>query len=138
MPTYDFRCSCCDLVFEVFRPMEEAGNPALCPQDGSPAVRSYAVAEAYMRDRAPVVKAEVRLGDYQQRPGSIVDHIVTGDGMARHRQTEKDLLQAAREAGVRPNDSTIVLRGKPGPKPPRKLVSYPGKPARTMTRQDRK
>lgn len=136
MPTYDFRCPSCDLTFEVFRPMEAASEPAFCPEDGTSAVRSYVVGEAFLRDRAPVRVAQVRKGSYQQKPGTIVDHIVTGDGMAHHRQTERDLLQAAKESGVPASDDTIVLKGPRTRRRSRGLVSFPGRPARQQTRDE--
>lgn len=135
MPTYDFRCDPCAVVFEVFRPMEMASEPAYCP-NGHEAQRAYGVAEAFIRDRAPVRKAQVRLGEYHDKPGSIVDHIVTGDGAARHRQTEKDLLQAAKESGVAATQDTIVLKGDPPRRRSRGLISYPGRPARRRTRDE--
>lgn len=42
MPIYDFRCPKCGRVFEVSRPRSEAGNPALCPDDGTEGVRNFA------------------------------------------------------------------------------------------------
>lgn len=137
MPTYDFHCLDCGLAFEVFLPMSEAGSSRLC-QCGASAVRTYGVAEAFVRDRAPVRKAQVRQGDYWERPGSIVDHIVTGDGSARQRQTEKDLLQAAKESGVPATQETIVLKGDPPRRRARGLISFPGRPARTQTRDEAK
>jgi putative FmdB family regulatory protein len=41
MPTYDFRCAACGLVFEAKRGFSEAGEPAPCPRDGSPAGRLF-------------------------------------------------------------------------------------------------
>ena len=41
MPVYDFRCPKCGLEFEVSRPRSEAGNPALCPQDGTEGIRNF-------------------------------------------------------------------------------------------------
>ena len=39
MPLYDFRCSSCDLDFEVSRSFATADEPALCPFCSRPAVR---------------------------------------------------------------------------------------------------
>lgn len=136
MPTYAFKCETCRTVVEVFRPMAKAGDPLDCTLCGDPLQRSYAVAEAFVRDRAPVVKAQVRQGDYWDRPGSIVDHIVVGDGAAHHRQTERDLLQAAKESGVAATEETIVLKGPAARRRARGLISYPGRPARTQTRDE--
>lgn len=136
MPLYDFRCPECGDTRDVFRPMSEASHPAFCMEDGAEMQRSFGVAEAFLRDRAPVRKAQVRQGSYQNRPGSIVDHIVTGDGGARQRQTEKDLLQAAKENGVPVTQDTIVLQGDRPRRRARGLISYPGRPARTQTRDE--
>jgi putative FmdB family regulatory protein len=39
MALYEFRCRTCDDVFEVRRPMSEAGSPAICPGGHSDTVR---------------------------------------------------------------------------------------------------
>jgi putative FmdB family regulatory protein len=137
VPTYDFLCLTCEAYFEVFRPMSEADAPASCPEfDSHETMRVFSISEAFIRDRAPVRKAQVRQGEYWDRPGSIVDHIVTGDGSAQQRQTEKDLLQAAKESGVAATEETIVLKGDPPRRRARGLISYPGRPARTQTRDE--
>ena len=41
MPRYAFACPSCGLEFEVSRSMSEAGNPAACPADGTPAERVF-------------------------------------------------------------------------------------------------
>ena len=41
MPIYDFRCPKCGRSFEVSRPRSEAGNPALCPTDGTAGERVW-------------------------------------------------------------------------------------------------
>ena len=41
MPSYAFRCPACGEAFEVQRRMGEAGGPAPCPEDGSPAERVF-------------------------------------------------------------------------------------------------
>lgn len=138
MPTYDFQCQSCFGVFEVFRPMSEASAPAVCPDDGGEAQRLFGVAEAYVRDRAPVRKAQIRQGEYWDKPGSIVDHIIVGDGMARQRHTERELLQAAKENGIAATQDTIVLKGDPPKRRERGLISYPGRPARRQTRDEAK
>lgn len=38
MPTYEFRCTTCDTVFEERRPMANSGDPATCPS-GHPGAR---------------------------------------------------------------------------------------------------
>src|SRR3989304_1844137 len=38
---YDFRCPKCGRQFEVSRPMSRAGEPAHCPNDGTPSERVY-------------------------------------------------------------------------------------------------
>lgn len=136
MPTYDFVCGSCQVAFEVFRPMTEAGFPATCNRCGGEATRCYGVAEMYVRDRAPVTRAQVRKGGYWDQPGSIVDHIVVGDGQARQRHTERELLQAAKENGIPATQDTIVLKGPPARPRARGLISYPGRPARRQTRDE--
>ena len=39
MPRYDFRCTTCDLTYEVSRPMADADAPATCPDGHVGAVR---------------------------------------------------------------------------------------------------
>jgi putative FmdB family regulatory protein len=39
MALYEFRCRTCDGVFEVRRPMSEAGSPAPCPDGHRDTVR---------------------------------------------------------------------------------------------------
>jgi putative FmdB family regulatory protein len=39
MPLYDYRCTTCQTVYEVRRPMAEADAPAACPQGHQGAVR---------------------------------------------------------------------------------------------------
>jgi putative FmdB family regulatory protein len=41
MPTYDFRCSSCDTVFEAFRSFAQGTEGVVCPDDGEPAVRQF-------------------------------------------------------------------------------------------------
>ena len=41
MPLYDFRCPKCGLQFEVSRSRDKAGDPAMCPQDGTEAQRVW-------------------------------------------------------------------------------------------------
>lgn len=40
MPNYDYRCSCCDIVFEVSRPMGSKADE-FCPQCGQQAARVF-------------------------------------------------------------------------------------------------
>ena len=40
MPTYDYRCTGCDELFEISRPMGASGDE-LCPTCGSPAKRVF-------------------------------------------------------------------------------------------------
>ncbi len=57
MPTYTFECEKCGQPFDLKRPMSEAGAPATCPDDGSPAHRLYnagAVQRSGFRDRHAV------------------------------------------------------------------------------------
>lgn len=49
---YDFRCPRCGLQFEVSRPMSQAAEPALCPQDGTPAERVYTVPITFVKGAA--------------------------------------------------------------------------------------
>jgi putative FmdB family regulatory protein len=35
MPSYDYRCSSCEALFEVRRSFKDANDPAECPQCGS-------------------------------------------------------------------------------------------------------
>jgi len=37
MPKYDHRCETCEIVFEVDKPIKEAGEAKLCPKCGRPA-----------------------------------------------------------------------------------------------------
>lgn len=39
MALYEFRCRTCDEVFEVRRPMSEAGDPAACPSGHADTVK---------------------------------------------------------------------------------------------------
>ena len=41
MPTYDFRCSTCQRVFEVRRRFGEDIDAAACPEDGAEATRLF-------------------------------------------------------------------------------------------------
>ena len=41
MPTYDFKCPDCDLVFEAVRSFAQAAVPAPCPRDGAPGGRLF-------------------------------------------------------------------------------------------------
>jgi putative FmdB family regulatory protein len=41
MPTYDFRCSSCDAVFEAFRSFAQGTEGVVCPEDGAPATRLF-------------------------------------------------------------------------------------------------
>jgi putative FmdB family regulatory protein len=41
MPTYDFRCSRCDAVFEAVRSFAQGTDGVVCPEDGEPAVRLF-------------------------------------------------------------------------------------------------
>lgn len=43
MPRYDYRCHTCDDVFEVQRPMSEAGFPASCPAGHADTVKLLSV-----------------------------------------------------------------------------------------------
>lgn len=43
MPRYPFRCTECDLEFDVSRPVRDAGADAHCPADGAQAVRVFTV-----------------------------------------------------------------------------------------------
>ena len=43
MARYDYRCSTCDTVFEVSRPMDEADAPVTCPDGHLGAKRQLAV-----------------------------------------------------------------------------------------------
>ena len=51
MPVYDFRCPKCGREFEVSRPRSEAGNPAVCPDDGTEGVRIF-TSVGYLRGAA--------------------------------------------------------------------------------------
>lgn len=85
----------------------------------------------FSRGSAQVRRAVVREGN-----GKITDSIVPDPGL-RYREAEKGLLDAAREAGIRPSDQTIQINGDPGKPKAKGLVSYPGAPARERTRRDR-
>lgn len=39
MALYEYRCRTCDDVFEVRRPMSEAGAPAVCPEGHADTVK---------------------------------------------------------------------------------------------------
>ncbi len=57
MPTYEFQCQKCNGTFALKRPMSEAGDPAACPDDGSPAQRLFnagAVQRSGFRERHAV------------------------------------------------------------------------------------
>jgi putative FmdB family regulatory protein len=41
MPTYDFRCSSCDAVFEAVRSFAQGTEDVVCPDDGAPATRLF-------------------------------------------------------------------------------------------------
>ena len=41
MPIYEFRCPSCEQKFDVMKPREKAGDPAVCPDDGTEAHRVF-------------------------------------------------------------------------------------------------
>ena len=41
MPAYDYRCRTCDAVFEVRRGLDDAAEPAACPQGHSDTSRVF-------------------------------------------------------------------------------------------------
>lgn len=41
MPTYDFRCTSCDAVFEAFRSFAQGTEDVVCPEDGEQATRLF-------------------------------------------------------------------------------------------------
>jgi putative FmdB family regulatory protein len=41
VPTYDFRCTRCGLMFEARRRFDEDASAAACPVDGAEAARLY-------------------------------------------------------------------------------------------------
>lgn len=41
MPTYDFRCTSCDAVFEAFRSFAQGTDDVVCPHDGGQATRLF-------------------------------------------------------------------------------------------------
>jgi putative FmdB family regulatory protein len=41
MPKYDFRCTSCETVFEVFRGFAQGTDGVVCPDDGQPAERLF-------------------------------------------------------------------------------------------------
>jgi len=41
MPTYDFRCTSCEAVFEAFRSFAQGTDDVVCPDDGAPATRLF-------------------------------------------------------------------------------------------------
>jgi putative FmdB family regulatory protein len=43
VPRYAFRCTTCELEFEVSRSIRDAGAEASCPADGAPAARIFTV-----------------------------------------------------------------------------------------------
>jgi putative FmdB family regulatory protein len=43
VPRYAFRCTACELEFEVSRAIRDAGAEASCPADGAPAARIFTV-----------------------------------------------------------------------------------------------
>ena len=61
MPTYDFQCMCCQLQFEVSRPMAEAALRAPCPQCGSPDAERVYNRAPNLNTGAPPPPAEVRV-----------------------------------------------------------------------------
>lgn len=85
----------------------------------------------FSRSRAPVRSARLRRG-----PGGTVESVVPDPGL-RYKEAEATLLESAKEEGLSANEKHIQIKGDPAPPPPTKLVSYPGKAARTMTRRDR-
>jgi putative FmdB family regulatory protein len=53
MPIYDFHCPKCGLQFEVSRQRDKAGEPAICPQDGTESQRVWVpVPSMNARDRS--------------------------------------------------------------------------------------
>jgi putative FmdB family regulatory protein len=57
MPNYEFQCQKCKRAFTLKRPMSEAGDPAVCPDDDSPAQRLFsagAVQRSGFRERHAV------------------------------------------------------------------------------------
>ncbi|MCH2437732.1 MAG: zinc ribbon domain-containing protein [Acidimicrobiales bacterium] len=55
MPTYDYRCGVCEVVFERRRPMAESSDPATCPDghDGARRVLSvFAAVGGSVPDRS--------------------------------------------------------------------------------------
>lgn len=57
MPNYEFQCQKCSRTFTLKRPMSEAGDAAVCPDDASPAQRLFsagAVQRSGFRDRHAV------------------------------------------------------------------------------------
>jgi len=65
MPRYPFRCSKCDLEFEVSRPMSEASAGATCPADGAAAERVFEVPQmAFKRPPAPDAPAAPRASGF--------------------------------------------------------------------------
>ena len=51
MPRYEFECATCGRTFEVTRPIAASGDPATCPDDGSPAQRLYSVGGVFLSSR---------------------------------------------------------------------------------------
>jgi putative FmdB family regulatory protein len=53
---YPFQCTACGLVFDVSRRMDEAGGPAMCPEDGARAARIFTVPQTIFGRREPAAK----------------------------------------------------------------------------------
>lgn len=84
----------------------------------------------FSRSSAPVRRAVVREGI-----GRITDSIVADPGL-RYKEAEREMLQAASEAGLPATDKHIQIKGDPGKPKARRMISHPGRPARTMTRRE--
>jgi putative FmdB family regulatory protein len=41
MPKYDFQCTSCEAVFEMFRGFAQGTDGVVCPDDGEPATRLF-------------------------------------------------------------------------------------------------
>ena len=49
MPLYDFRCTKCNLEFEVSRPFSKATDPAYCPMDGGDCERIFTMPGTFIK-----------------------------------------------------------------------------------------